>query len=190
MSEHHQVFDVSRPKGRIQWLFADFWPLMFMFMLFLTMVSLPLTLSGMLHNPLSGSKIERDGVPLTTVQYLHRHGSDYIPGRNHNSVWIVDAELEKGEVRVPADRVWPMYGVLLISEFLVAGLVCFVAPAWLGPYMLLLVIYGLIAAEEGGAWRAGNTPWGSTIALLMLLYMLVGLYTFWRGGQIERKSRL
>lgn len=144
MAEHeHQVFDVSRPGGRMKWIFAEFWTLILFGFLFLLMCALPLTLSHFMHNPFSS-----------------------------------------------ADTVWPAYGALLFAEFLAALAICFVAPAWLGPYMLLLAVYSLIAAEQGKAWQITGMPWGSGIALLFLMYLVAGLWVFWKAGLDEKKRRL
>lgn len=145
---HHQTFKSTTAEGRVNWFFREYWPIMIPCAFFLIMNAVPLTISGMLHNPFSS-----------------------------------------------ADVVWAGYGLLLILEFIVAIVIICLAPAFLGVYMLILAIYGLIAAEQGKAWTAGfisdghNTWMVSTIAILFLSYVLIGNLVFLRGYISEKKNR-
>jgi hypothetical protein len=84
-----------------------------------------------------------------------------------------------------ATTVWPAYGLLIIGYYLIAVLITLIAPSWLGGWLLLVVIYDLIAAEHGQAWY-----WGDAIAILFLMYVVVGLGVFLISGLEEKKSRL
>ncbi len=149
--EHHEGhhFDVSNAEGRFQWFFKEFWPIILPATCFLLMNAIPLTLSGILHNPFSAS-----------------------------------------------DVVWGGYGLLLIVEFLVAVAIVCLCPHLLGAYMLLLSIYGLVAAENGHAWTAGFVSDGqhtwmiNSISILFLTYVAVGNLVFLNSLRNERKSRL
>lgn len=147
---HHHTMDVSSPEGRFNWFFAEYWPIILPASLFLIMCALPLTLSGMLHNPFSSS-----------------------------------------------DVVWGGYGLLLIVEFVVAVIILCLAPSLLGPYMLGLGIYSLIAAENGKAWTVGflndgahHTWMINSIAILFLSYVLIGNLVFLRASLTAKKRSL
>lgn len=81
--------------------------------------------------------------------------------------------------------VWPAYGLLIIGYYLVALAITFLAPGWLGAWILLIVIYDLILAEGVTA-----TNWGNSISVLFLMYVVVGLFVFLISGKDEKKSRL
>lgn len=51
----HKVFEVDNAEGRMNWVFFDFWPIMYFVVYFLLMMAIPLTLSGMMHNPFSSA---------------------------------------------------------------------------------------------------------------------------------------
>jgi hypothetical protein len=140
---HGPVFDVTNAEGRMNWVFYDFWPIMIWVGVFIIMCSLPVVLSGMLHNPFSA-----------------------------------------------ADVVWWGYGLLIAAVFLGALAVFIVAPRFAGIYTLLVSIYGLVLAERFQAWTIGNTPWGSSIAILFLTYVLIGNLVFMQAGRAPKKSRL
>lgn len=53
----HEDFDITNPEGRITWFFRDFWPIIIPGSFFLLMCALPLTLSGMMHNPFSSADV-------------------------------------------------------------------------------------------------------------------------------------
>jgi len=63
----HKEFEIDNAEGRMNWVFFDFWPIMFFMCLFLLMVALPLTLSGMLHNPFSSADVVWGGYGLLLV---------------------------------------------------------------------------------------------------------------------------
>jgi hypothetical protein len=55
---HHEAehdFDISNPEGRVTWFFQEFWPIIIPASFFLLMCAIPLTLSGMMHNPFSAA---------------------------------------------------------------------------------------------------------------------------------------
>lgn len=95
-----------------------------------------------------------------------------------------------------SDVVWGGYGLLLITEFLLAVAIVCLAPHLLGVYMLLLSIYALVTAENGHAWTAGfisdghNTWMINTISILFLTYMAIGNLVFLNALRNQRKSRL
>jgi hypothetical protein len=149
-SEHHEShhdFDISNPEGRMTWFFREFWPIMIPASFFLLMCALPLTLSGMMHNPFSAS-----------------------------------------------DVVWPLYGILLIAEFLMAVVLICLAPRLLGVYMLVLAVYGLIFAENFKAYTVAFVSDGlhtwmiSTIATLFLTYLLIGNLVFMNSLWNQKKQ--
>jgi hypothetical protein len=140
---HPQVFDASSAEGRMNWVFYDFWPIMIWVGVFILMCSIPIVLSGMLHNPFSA-----------------------------------------------ADVVWWGYGLLIGAVFLGALGLFIVLPQFVAPYVLLVAIYYLIAAEHFKAWAAGGMPWGNTITILFLTYALIGNLIFLRAGFRKKKSRL
>ena len=145
----HLEFDTSHVEGRMNWIVFEFWPIMLWVGVFLLMIAVPLTLSGMLHNPFSS-----------------------------------------------ADVVWPGYGLLLIMEFVLALIIFILAPRLIMPYLLLVSIYGLIAAERGEAWRIGFVSDGqnlwmiNNIAILFLTYVLVGWFIVFQDDRNSRKQRL
>lgn len=57
MAEHHvhKVVKADSAEGRLNYVFFEFWPIMWFVCYFLAMISLPLTLSGLMHNPFSSS---------------------------------------------------------------------------------------------------------------------------------------
>ncbi len=143
----HIEFDTSNAEGRMNWVFFEFWPIMIWVAVFVLMCALPLTLSGMLHNPFSAS-----------------------------------------------DVVWPGYGLLLATEFVLALIIFILFPRLVMPYFTLITIYGLIAAEQGKAWQAGwvndgagHTWMISNIAILFLTYVLVGWFVMVRDDMASRK---
>lgn len=96
-----------------------------------------------------------------------------------------------------ADFVWPGYGLLLICEFVLALIIFIVAPRAIMPYMALVAIYGLIAAEQGKAWQVGWVSDGqhtwmiSNIAILFLTYVAAGWFAVWRDDvNSQKKGRL
>jgi len=150
--EHHEPehdFDISNPEKRIGWFFQEFWPVMIPASFFLIMCALPLTLSGMLHNPFCAS-----------------------------------------------DVVWPLYGLLLIAEFIMAVILIWLAPRLLGVYMLVLAIYGLIFAENFKAYTVGFISDGahtwmiSVPAILFLTYLVIGNLVFMNSLWNEKKAAL
>jgi hypothetical protein len=60
----HKEFDTGNAEGRMNWVFFEFWPIMIWVVVFLLMCGLPLTLSGMLHNPFSSSDVVWGGYGL------------------------------------------------------------------------------------------------------------------------------
>jgi hypothetical protein len=84
-----------------------------------------------------------------------------------------------------ATTVWPAYGLLIIAYYLIAIAIALIAPGWIGAWLLLVAIYDLIAAEHGQAWY-----WGDSIAVLFLMYVIVGIGVFLISGLEEKKSRL
>ena len=145
----HQEFDISNPEGRATWFFQEFWPIIIPGSFFIIMCALPLTLSGMMHNPFSAS-----------------------------------------------DVVWPLYGLLLIAEFLMAIVLICLAPRLLGVYMLVLAIYGLIVAEHFKAYTVGFVSDGqhtwmiSSIAILFLTYLVIGNLVFMNSLWNQKKAAL
>lgn len=143
----HIEFNTATTEGRMNWIFFEFWPIMVWVGAFILMIALPLTLSGVLHNPFSAS-----------------------------------------------DVVWSGYGLLIALEFLVALAIFIVAPRAILPYMLLLSVYGLIAAENGKAWQAGFVSDGqhmwliSNIAILFLVYLITGWFALWRDEVATAKA--
>ena len=56
--EHHaHHFDVSNAEGRLNWFFREYWPIMVPCAFFLLLNAVPLTLSGMMHNPFSSADV-------------------------------------------------------------------------------------------------------------------------------------
>jgi hypothetical protein len=58
--ESHEAqhdFNISNPEGRVTWFFHEFWPIMVPGSCFVLMCAIPLTLSGMMHNPFSASDV-------------------------------------------------------------------------------------------------------------------------------------
>jgi hypothetical protein len=113
------------------------------------MNAVPLTLSGLLHNPFSSS-----------------------------------------------DVVWSGYGLLLIAEFVVALIIFIIAPRAIMPYMMLVSAYGLIAAEQGKAWKVGFVSDGrhewmiNNASILFLAYVAVAWFLVWRDDVGSKKERL
>ena len=69
-SESHQAhhdFDINNPEGRMNWFFQEFWPIMVPGSFFLVMCAIPLTLSGILHNPFSSADVVWSGYGLLLV---------------------------------------------------------------------------------------------------------------------------
>jgi len=96
-----------------------------------------------------------------------------------------------------ADVVWAGYGLLLIAEFLGAVAIICLAPRFLGLYMLLLSIYGLVYAEKWGAWRAGwvndgmhHTWMINSISILFLTYVAIGNLVFLNSLRNQKKAAL
>lgn len=147
--EAHHDFDITNPEGRATWFFQEFWPILVPGSCFVLMCALPLTLSGMLHNPFSAS-----------------------------------------------DVVWPLYGLMLIAEFLMAVTIICLAPRFLGIYMLLLGIYELIFAEHFKAYTVafvtdGQHTWMiSSIAILFLTYVVIGNLVFMNSLWNQKKAAL
>ncbi|HEY9686295.1 MAG TPA: hypothetical protein V6C52_04895 [Coleofasciculaceae cyanobacterium] len=145
----HVEFDTSHAEGRLNWIFFEFWPIMIFVVVFLLMNAVPLTLSGLLHNPFSSS-----------------------------------------------DVVWSGYGLLLIAEFVVALIIFIVAPRAIMPYMMLVSAYGLIAAEQGKAWKVGFVSDGqhewmiNNGSILFLAYVAVAWFLVWRDDVGAKKERL
>jgi hypothetical protein len=145
-SAHHE-FDITHPEGRFLWFFEEFWPIILPASCFLLMCALPLTLSGMLHNPFSAS-----------------------------------------------DHVWAGYGIMIIAEFLGAIALLCLAPRFLGIYMLVLAIYGLVFAENFNAYRIafvsdGQHTWMiSSIAILFCTYVVIGNLVFMNSLWNQKKA--
>lgn len=55
--QHGPVFDTLKAEGRLNWIFFDFWPIMIFVAAFALMCSIPIVLSGMLHNPFSAADV-------------------------------------------------------------------------------------------------------------------------------------
>lgn len=130
-----EPFNTETVEGRMEWFFHEFWPIMVWGFIFVLMIALPLSLSGLFPNPFA-----------------------------------------------TATTVWPVYGLLIAAYFVLAMLITFVAPGWLGVYILMLGIYCLIAAEDGAAWMQG-----SAIAILFLMYTVVGILIYMMSGFGSRR---
>lgn len=65
--DHADHFDVSNAEGRFYWFFREFWPIMIPATFFLFMNAIPLTLSGLLHNPFSSADIVWGGYGLLLI---------------------------------------------------------------------------------------------------------------------------
>lgn len=145
----HQQFDITHSEGRFLWFFEEFWPIIVPATCFLLMCAIPLTLSGMLHNPFSSS-----------------------------------------------DIVWGGYGVLLVAEFIGAVVILCLAPRFLGIYLLILAIYGLIFAENFNAYKVGFVSDGqhtwmiSSIAILFSTYIVIGNLVFMNSLWNQKKASL
>lgn len=68
-----------------------------------------------------------------------------------------------------ANFVWWGYGLLIISAFIIAWLITFLAPKFMGVYMFLLGVAALILTEHATA-----TQWGSMIAVQFLAFVFFG----------------
>lgn len=55
--QHGPVFDTLKAEGRLNWIFFDFWPIMIFVAAFSLMCTIPIVLSGMLHNPFSAADV-------------------------------------------------------------------------------------------------------------------------------------
>ncbi|MEM0951645.1 MAG: hypothetical protein AAGI66_05820 [Cyanobacteria bacterium P01_H01_bin.74] len=95
-----------------------------------------------------------------------------------------------------SDIVWAGYGLLLIAEFIGAVVIICLMPKFLGIYLLMLSIYGLIFAENFNAYKVGfisdgqNTWMVSSIAILFLTYLLIGNLVFINALWNNRKTVL
>jgi hypothetical protein len=54
---HRFAFSVTTAEGRLGWFFKEYWPIMIPCAFFLLMNAIPLTLSGMMHNPFSAADV-------------------------------------------------------------------------------------------------------------------------------------
>ncbi len=68
-----------------------------------------------------------------------------------------------------ANFVWWGYGLLIIASFLVAWVLTFLAPKFLGVYMFLLGVAALIMVENGTGMN-----WGKSIAVCYLAFVFFG----------------
>ncbi len=90
-----------------------------------------------------------------------------------------------------SDVVWWGYSILVGAVFLVSLGLFIVAPRFVAPFTLLVIIYYLIAAEQFKAWTVGNMPWGSSIAILFLTYALIANLIFLKtGAPVKKRHRL
>lgn len=68
--EHHLVegtYDGASAEGRFFWFFHAYWPIIIPCSLFLLMIALPLTLSGMMRSPFSAADVVWSGYGLLLI---------------------------------------------------------------------------------------------------------------------------
>jgi hypothetical protein len=88
-----------------------------------------------------------------------------------------------------ADVVWWGYGLVILAVMCGALGIFIVFPRFTGVYTLLVSIYYLIMAERFRAWEVGGTPWGNSITILFLAYVLVGNLVFMQADRPEKRRR-
>jgi hypothetical protein len=88
-----------------------------------------------------------------------------------------------------SDVIWWGYGLVILLVMLGALAMFIVLPRFVGTYVLLVSIYYLVMAQRFDAWRVGGTPWGSSIAIIFLTYVLVGNIIFMQADRPQKRRR-
>ncbi len=63
----HKTFNANKPGDRVAWFFYEYWPIIVPGSCFLLLCALPLTLSGMMHNPFSSADVVWSGYGLLLI---------------------------------------------------------------------------------------------------------------------------